>query len=117
MFIMCPEIAAAAIGATMHRIVKAEPQSGYRLNLRFDDGVEGEVDLSDLVGEGVFAAWRDPAEFRKVFIDPQSHTVAWPGDIDLCPESLHAEVAAGADALVVHDRPSTKTPRSRRRRP
>jgi len=93
----------------MHRIVSARPLPGYRLSLCFEDGVEGEVDLSDLVGKGVFAAWTDPGAFDKVHIDPESHTVAWPGDIDLCPENLYQEVAAGAESLVARDRPgSTK---------
>ena len=68
-------------------------------------GVEGEVNLAHLVGKGVFAVWKDPAEFQKVFIDPESHTVAWPGEIDLCPESLYEDVAAVAAPCCVRDRP------------
>jgi hypothetical protein len=92
----------------MHKIVNARPLPGYRLSLRFDDGVEGEVELTELVGEGVFASWNDPAEFEKVFIDPESHTVAWPGGIDLCPESLYQDVAAIAETCCAHDKPATK---------
>ena len=90
----------------MHRIISARALPGYRLDLRFEDGVEGEIDLTQLVGKGVFAAWTDPAEFQKVFIDPASHTVAWPGDIDLCPESLYADAVAAAPALA-RDKPGT----------
>jgi hypothetical protein len=78
----------------MHRIMSARPLPGYRLDLRFDDGVEGEVDLGHLVGKGVFASWQDPAEFAKVSIDPESRTVTWPGEIDLCPESLYEDIIA-----------------------
>jgi len=93
----------------MHRIVSAHALSGYRLSLRFEDGIEGEVDLTELVGKGVFAAWADPAEFERVFIDPENHTVAWPGGIDLCPESLYQDVAIMSDACCVRDKhPSTK---------
>ncbi len=35
-----------------------KPKPNYVLWLRFDDGLEGEVDLSDLVGKGVFKAWK-----------------------------------------------------------
>jgi hypothetical protein len=35
--------------------VKALP--GHRLWLRYSDGTEGEVDLSHLVGRGVFTIW------------------------------------------------------------
>ena len=78
----------------MHHVVEVEPREDYQIWIRFADGLEGDVDLSDLVGNGVFAAWNDPAEFRKVFIDPETHTVAWPGGIDLAPEALHEDLVA-----------------------
>lgn len=76
------------------RVVTASPLAGYRVAVAFDDGKAGEVDLSDLVGKGVFAAWRDPAVFAQVFVDPETRTLAWPGGIDLCPDSLYRDVAA-----------------------
>jgi hypothetical protein len=76
----------------MARIVDAEARPDYRLGLRFDDGTEGEVDLSSLVGKGVFAVWSDPAAFARVLADPESGTVAWPGGIDLCPDQLYHDV-------------------------
>lgn len=76
----------------MQRIVAVEPLDGYRVRIRFGDGVEGVVDLSELVGKGVFVLWNDPAQFVKVSIDPRTHTLTWPGGIDLCPDSLYEEV-------------------------
>lgn len=76
----------------MRKIVEAEARSEYRLWVRYEGGAEGEVDLSDLVGKGVFERWEDPAEFRKVFIDPDTDTVGWPGGIDLCPDSLYEDL-------------------------
>jgi hypothetical protein len=89
----------------MHRIVQARPLPGYRLSLRFEDGVEGEVSLEDLVGQGVFASWTNPGEFDKVFVDPETHTVAWPGGVDLCPESLYQDVVALTESCCVRDKP------------
>ena len=62
----------------------------YRLFIRFSDGAEGTVDLSDIPRDGVFEAWNSPAFFRKVFIDPVSGTLAWPGEIDLDPYVLYS---------------------------
>ena len=76
----------------MHRIVAVQPLAQYRVWIRFSDDIEGEVDLSDLVGKGVFALWNDPAQFAKVSIDPQSHTLMWPGGIDICPDTLYQDV-------------------------
>ncbi|OHB88651.1 MAG: hypothetical protein A3E19_02675 [Planctomycetes bacterium RIFCSPHIGHO2_12_FULL_52_36] len=76
----------------MHCVVEVKPLTGFKIWLKFSDGVEGAVDLSDIAGKGVFEAWKEPGVFDSVFIDPVSHTIAWPGGIDLCPDSLYAEV-------------------------
>ncbi|MFO7675013.1 MAG: DUF2442 domain-containing protein [bacterium] len=76
----------------MQRVVLVRPLDGYRLSVQFADGTEGEVDLSDLVGKGVFAAWVDRERFLEVAIDPETGALAWPGGIDLCPDSLYEEV-------------------------
>ena len=75
----------------MVRIVAVEARPGYRLWLRFTDGAEGEVDLSHLVGCGVFARWDDAADFGRVSVDPSTHTLCWPGGIDLDPDVLYAK--------------------------
>ena len=76
----------------MHRIVAVQPVAQYRVWIRFSDGMEGEVDLSDLVGKGVFALWHEPAQFARVSIDPQNHTLTWPGGIDICPDVLYQDI-------------------------
>ncbi|MDP2157567.1 MAG: DUF2442 domain-containing protein [Nitrospirota bacterium] len=82
----------------MHRIIEVKPLDSYKVWLRFSDGAEGTVDLGDVAGKGVFFVWNDPVVFRAVFVDPETHTIAWPGGIDLCPDSLHAELT-GKDIL------------------
>jgi len=77
----------------LYRIIAAKALPNYRLWVRFEDGVEGEVDLSDLVGKGVFQRWVDPLEFAKVYVDPEMDTVAWPGDLDLAPDALYRDIA------------------------
>lgn len=64
----------------------------YRLWLRFADGSVGEVDLSHLVGSGVFSAWSDPTFFQRVVIDAETGTVCWPGGIDLDPYVLYSKI-------------------------
>lgn len=72
-------------------VVACQPLPDYRLQLRFSDGAEGEVDLSHLVGDGVFSAWTDVAFFERVEVDKESGTVAWPGGIDLDPYVLYSK--------------------------
>ena len=70
------------------RPVGVEARDGYRIWLRFADGVEGEVDLSDLAGQGVFAAWQDRAFFDSVRIG-EARALAWGDAIDLCADALY----------------------------
>ena len=75
-------------------IIHVEPRKEFRLFLRFADGLSGEVDVSDLVGKGVFRAWKKAGFFAKAYVDPESHTVCWPGEIDLATDALYEEVLA-----------------------
>ncbi len=72
----------------------------YRIWLRYDDGVEGEVDLSDVAGRGVFAAWEKPGFFSQVRIAPDG-SIAWGDDFDLdiCGDALYM----GITGLAVED--------------
>ncbi len=72
----------------MKEAVEVRPQEGYRIWLRYRDGMEGEVDLSDLAGRGVFKVWADPRVFKTVYID-EGGAIAWEGGIDLCPDALY----------------------------
>ena len=82
----------------MYRIIEVKPLENFKVWLKFSDGKQGIVDLSELAGKGVFSAWNDPEIFRSVHIDSETRTIAWPGGIDLCPDSLYAEIT-GVDIL------------------
>jgi hypothetical protein len=60
--------------------------------LTFSDGAQGEVDLSDLVGRGVFSAWADRNVFTAVRIDKMGG-IEWPGEIDMCPDALYLRLS------------------------
>ncbi|MCK6570203.1 DUF2442 domain-containing protein [Myxococcota bacterium] len=84
---------------TCPEIVEAIPIGGHRLRLRFSDGVEGEVDVSEVVAfRGVVAALKNPVFFEQVAVDETWGTVTWPGDLDLAPEPLCDRIVQGAAA-------------------
>jgi hypothetical protein len=71
-------------------VIASDP---YLLRLRFEDGVEGTVELNELVKfEGVFAPLRDPLEFRKVQVHPELGVVCWPNGADLDSDVLYARI-------------------------
>jgi hypothetical protein len=75
----------------MRRITKVRAVEGYCLELEFDDGIAGRVDLSDLAGEGVFAPWLDRAAFEAVRIGSSGELV-WSDEIDLCPDAMYLKL-------------------------
>ncbi len=74
-------------------VVSVTQTGPYRLRLRFDDGVEGEVDVKAAVSfVGVFEPLRDPGFFAQVRVDPEAGTIVWPNGADLDPLVLHSRV-------------------------
>ncbi len=61
----------------------------YTLEVHFRDGQCRVIDCTSEVYGEVFEPLKDPAFFAKAFIDPESHTVAWPNGADLAPEWLY----------------------------
>lgn len=71
--------------------VEVKPLDNYRLWIKFSDGVEGIVDLSEFAGRGVFALWNDYREFERVHIGPGGE-LAWGEQIDMCPDAVYLRV-------------------------
>ena len=77
----------------LYDVVAVEARPGFRVWVRFENGVEGEADLSDLAGRGVFARWTEnPDAFAEVAVDPESGTLTWPGGLDVAPDRLYSDV-------------------------
>lgn len=77
------------------RVVAVEALPGFRLQVRFVDGTEGNVDLKGLIQSpdaGVFAVLADPSIFEQAYIE--FGAVTWPGEIDLAPDAMYAEIKA-----------------------
>ncbi len=73
-------------------VTGVEVVGDHRLRLTFEDGVDGEVDLSGWEWRGVFEPLADPAYFGQVELDEELGTTVWPNGADLAPETLHSWV-------------------------
>lgn len=77
------------------RVAAVQALPGWRLQVRFNDGLEGTVEMEREVhapDAGVFAALADPAVFNAAAVI--FGAVTWPGEIDLAPDAMHAEIKA-----------------------
>jgi hypothetical protein len=73
-------------------VVEVKPEPGYYLFVRFKDGLFGRVRLRREELTGVLAPLLDEQFFKRVFI--HCGAVAWPGEIDLAPDAMYAQVAS-----------------------
>ena len=76
------------------KVMEAKHRGAYRIWLRFADGLEGEIELDGLFRGPVFEPLRDVAEFAKLDVDPDWHTIVWPNGADVAPESLRRRLEA-----------------------
>ncbi|MGH8437064.1 MAG: DUF2442 domain-containing protein [Pseudomonas sp.] len=82
------------------RVTRVTVLSPYKVELWFNDGSHGDVDLAPWIlgARGVFAALQDPAFFSQVAVDREAGTIVWPNGADLDPDVLFE--AAQADATI-----------------
>jgi hypothetical protein len=71
-------------------VCSVTPHSQYWIRLRFDDGLEGDLDIAALISfTGVFQPLQDPEFFREVRVNSESGTITWPNGADLDPLVLY----------------------------
>ncbi|MFQ3168329.1 MAG: hypothetical protein ACI8QI_000874 [Limisphaerales bacterium] len=72
-------------------VTQAKYIRDYRVWLSFNDGVEGEIDLSsELYGE-IFEPLKDKAFFKSFTLE--GHTLSWSNGADFAPEFLREHIA------------------------
>jgi Protein of unknown function (DUF2442) len=96
----------------MVRIETAHPLAGYRLKVKFNDGLEGVFPVEPERRGGVFLKLLDAKTFNAVTINPDFGCVEWPGGIDLCPDTMHKNLSGVAldhdSPMVLRDTPHKK---------
>jgi hypothetical protein len=76
----------------MQDVIEARHVNQYTIWLRFEDGTEGEIDLSGELRGDVFEPLKDPAFFRQFRVNPDTGTIEWPNRADFAPEFLYEKV-------------------------
>ena len=78
----------------MIEVKEAKGLKDYRLSLKFNDGCEGQIDYSYLVGNGVFAIWNDPVVFQQVKISKDGRSIYWNENVDMCADALYLKAVS-----------------------
>jgi hypothetical protein len=72
----------------MYRVRHVKAREGYTLEVEFEDGVRGTIDLTDRLFGPVFEPLLDRNFFEQVQVDGYG-AVCWPNGADLAPDALH----------------------------
>lgn len=75
----------------MVKLIHVTPQAGYKLHLEYDDGTIGNIDVSELIGKGVFMSLRDASMFESVTVGEHGE-VRWSDDLELCADALYLQL-------------------------
>jgi len=77
-------------GNPLPRVVDVDYLGGHTLFLRFQDGKEGQVDLSEWVKRDMFSRLQDPRQFIQFGLE--HGTLVWADKLDISPEYLYRHV-------------------------
>jgi Protein of unknown function (DUF2442) len=66
----------------MIKIIEIKPLPAYKLHIKYNNGVEGDLDLSIMVGRGVFSNFNNINFFNNVWIG-ETGAPTWEGEIDI----------------------------------
>ncbi|MEZ4614540.1 MAG: DUF2442 domain-containing protein [Caldilineaceae bacterium] len=73
--------------------IAVEYINDYKLCIKFDDGVEGVIDVVTLVEfKGVFQPLSNSDCFARVAVNSEIGTICWPNNADLDADMLYCEV-------------------------
>jgi hypothetical protein len=67
-----------------------KPCRHLQLKVTFKDGLQGDVFFKPSHLTGVFKSLQDEDYFNQVFVE--HGVVTWPGELDLAPDAMHAEI-------------------------
>jgi len=88
----------------MKKITALKVLDNYRVWLRFNDGVEGEVDFSQKPRTGVYASWNRYENFRAARIGDCGELM-WDSQLDFCPDSLWLQVTGQKPEALLNQNP------------
>ena len=73
-------------------VSEARHVEGYKLELVFENGKTGIIDLNEYVHKGgIFGRFSDRGYFMQFYVNKEIGTLCWPDGVDIAPETLYHE--------------------------
>ncbi len=71
-----------------NNIIELNYISGYIYHIKFDNGIENNIDFSEYLKRGkIFSCLSNQSFFKKARID--GGTISWPNGLDIAPETIY----------------------------
>jgi hypothetical protein len=64
--------------------------SEYIISIKFDDGVNGTIELNDLVQKGIFKVLQDKNQFAKVYTN--GYSIAWSNELEIDATKIYSDL-------------------------
>jgi hypothetical protein len=71
-------------------VIRVVPQEDFSLQITFDNGVEGVLDIKPYLDFGIFKRLKDKESFKRVSV--AFDTVEWECGVDLDPEFIFNKI-------------------------
>lgn len=66
------------------------PLTGYKLQVEFEDGISGTVDLAKFIQGGIFSSLKDKELFNKVYTN--GYSIAWNDELEIDSLTVYKEI-------------------------
>jgi len=73
------------------KVIKVLAIPEYKIQVTFDDGVSGIIDLKNYIQTGIFTSLNNKETFNKVY--STGYSVAWSDDLEIDALNIYAEIS------------------------
>ena len=70
------------------KVLEVTYKGDYSINVLFEDGVSGTVQLNDLVQKGIFQVLKNTNHFSKIFTT--GYSIAWSEELEIDAATIYA---------------------------
>ena len=72
------------------KVLEVKYVSDYTISIKFEDGVNGNIRLDDLVSKGIFKVLQDKDQFAKVYTN--GYSIAWSNELEIDALTVYSDL-------------------------